>query len=82
MNWDQVKGNWQQVRGKVKEQWGHLTDDELDIIDGRRDVLIGKVQQAYGISKDQAEKQVKEFEARSARNADDEAYSRKTRRSR
>jgi hypothetical protein len=41
--------------------------DELDIIDGRRDVLIGKVQEAYGISKDQAEKQVKEFEARGYR---------------
>jgi uncharacterized protein YjbJ (UPF0337 family) len=83
MNWDQVKGNWKQFRGKVKEQWGHLTDDELDIIDGRRDVLIGKVQEAYGISKDQAEKQVKEFEARSARNAEvDEEYSQKTRRSR
>ena len=64
MNWDQVKGNWKQFRGKVKEQWGHLTDDELDVIDGRRDMLIGKVQEAYGISKDQAEKQVKEFEAR------------------
>ena len=83
MNWDQVKGNWKQFRGKVKEQWGHLTDDELDIIDGRRDVLIGKVQEAYGISKDQAEKQVKEFEERSVRNADNDAeYSQRTRRSR
>ncbi len=80
MNWDQVKGNWKQFRGKVKEQWGHLTDDELDIIDGRRDVLIGKVQEAYGISKDQAEKQVKEFEARGW--DDSEVYSQKSRRSR
>ena len=79
MNWDQVKGNWKQFRGKVKEQWGHLTDDELDIIDGRRDVLIGKVQEAYGISKDQAEKQVKEFEPT---NWESEGYSQKARRTR
>jgi uncharacterized protein YjbJ (UPF0337 family) len=81
MNWDQVKGNWKQFRGKVKEQWGHLTDDELDVIDGRRDILIGKVQEAYGISKDQAEKQVKEFESYSLRDAD-EVYSEKARRTR
>ena len=64
MNWDRVKGNWKQLRGKVQTQWGNLTDDELDVIDGRRDVLVGKLQENYGISKDQAEKQVKEFEAR------------------
>ena len=80
MNWDQVKGNWKQFRGKVKEQWGHLTDDELDVIDGRRDMLIGKVQEAYGISKEQAEKQVKEFEARDWQDSD--VYSQKSRRSR
>ena len=80
MNWDQVKGNWKQFRGKVKEQWGHLTDDELDVIDGRSDMLIGKVQEAYGISKDQAEKQVKEFEAREWQDTD--TYSQKSRRSR
>lgn len=80
MNWDQVKGNWKQFRGKVKEQWGHLTDDELDVINGRRDVLIGKVQEAYGISKDQAEKQVKEFEARGWEDSD--MYSQESRRSR
>ena len=79
MNWDTIKGNWKQFRGKVKEQWGHLTDDELDIIDGRRDVLIGKVQEAYGISKDQAEKQVKEFESH---NWESEEYSQKARRTR
>jgi uncharacterized protein YjbJ (UPF0337 family) len=63
MNWDQAKGNWKQVRGKVKEQWGKLTDDSLDVIDGRREILLGKVQEAYGISKDQAEREIKAWEA-------------------
>jgi uncharacterized protein YjbJ (UPF0337 family) len=66
MNWDQVKGNWKQFKGKVKEQWGKLTDDQLDIIEGKRDQLAGKIQEAYGIGKDEAERQIDKFEARYA----------------
>lgn len=62
MNWDQVEGNWKQFKGKVKEQWGKLTDDELDVIAGKRDQLSGKLQKSYGISKDEAEKQIGEWE--------------------
>lgn len=64
MNWDIVKGNWKQFKGKVKTQWGKITDDNLDAIDGQRDVLAGKIQEAYGVSKDEADKQIKEFEDR------------------
>ena len=62
MNWDQVVGNWKQFTGKVKEQWGDLTDDKLDQIAGKRDILVGNVQGKYGIAKEEAEKQVKEWE--------------------
>lgn len=62
MNWDIVEGNWKEYKGKVKAQWGELTDDRLDEIAGRREQLKGEIQQAYGISKDEAEKQVKDFE--------------------
>jgi uncharacterized protein YjbJ (UPF0337 family) len=62
MNWDQAKGNWKQVKGKIKEKWGQLTDDELDQIEGKRDQLIGKIQKQYGISKEEAETQVKSWE--------------------
>jgi uncharacterized protein YjbJ (UPF0337 family) len=62
MNWDIIKGDWKQFKGRVKEQWGKLTDDNLDQIDGRRDQLAGKVQETYGVTKDQAEAQVKAFE--------------------
>jgi uncharacterized protein YjbJ (UPF0337 family) len=56
--------NWKQFKGKVKAQWGKLTDDHLDVISGRRDELAGRIQEAYGISKDEAEKQIKAFEDR------------------
>lgn len=62
MNWDIVEGNWKQFNGKVKAQWGKLTDDQLDVISGKRIELAGKIQEAYGISKDEAEKQIKAFE--------------------
>jgi len=64
MDWNIVEGNWKQFKGKVKTQWGKLTDDHLDVIAGKRDVLAGKIQESYGITKDEAEKQIKEFEER------------------
>ncbi len=62
MNWDTVEGNWKQFRGNVKAQWGKLTDDHLDVIAGKRVELAGKIQEAYGITKDETEKQIKSFE--------------------
>ncbi len=62
MNWDMIKGDWMQFRGEVKEQWGRLTDDNLDRIAGVRDRLSGKIQETYGVTKEQVELQVKAFE--------------------
>ena len=64
MNWDVIKGNWKQFKGNVRQQWGKLTDDHLDIIAGKREILSGKIQETYGITKDEAETQVKAFEER------------------
>jgi len=64
MNWDRIAGNWKQAKGKVKEQWGKLTDDELDQVSGKRDQLVVKIQNSYGICKDEAEKQMKDWESR------------------
>jgi uncharacterized protein YjbJ (UPF0337 family) len=61
MNEDQIRGNWLQFKGKVKEKWGKLTDDDLNVIEGRSEQLIGKLQERYGIAKEDAEKQFKEF---------------------
>jgi len=58
---DVLEGQWKQIRGQVKEKWGELTDDEIDQIEGRRDRLIGKLQERYGYSKQEAEEHVNEF---------------------
>ncbi|HST09634.1 MAG TPA: CsbD family protein [Terriglobales bacterium] len=58
MNWDQVKGEWTQMKGSVRKQWGKLTDDDLDVIAGERERLVGKIQERYGIAKEEAEKQI------------------------
>lgn len=62
MNWNQIEGSWKQLKGKVKAKWGNLTDDEIDTINGRRDELVGKIQKAYGVGQEEAERQVKDFE--------------------
>ena len=62
MNWDQIAGNWKQARGHARKKWGDLTDDDFERIAGNRDLLVGKIQENYGISKEEAESQVKEFE--------------------
>ena len=56
MNWDRIQGNWKQVAGKAKAQWGKLTDDDLDVVAGRREQLAGRIQERYGIAKDEVKK--------------------------
>lgn len=62
MNWDTIKGNWKQAKGDVKARWGKLTDDQLDVISGKREKLVGQIQESYGVSREEAEKQIKDFE--------------------
>jgi uncharacterized protein YjbJ (UPF0337 family) len=61
MNRDRIEGNWKIMKGKVKEQWGKLTDDDLDVIAGKRDQMIGRIQERYGCQRDEAERQVDAF---------------------
>ncbi|MGD9724481.1 MAG: CsbD family protein [Pirellulales bacterium] len=62
MNWEQIKGDWKTFTGKVKEKWGDLTDDDLAVIEGQREQLVGQLQKRYGIAKEEAQRQVEEFE--------------------
>jgi len=62
MNSDTMQGKWKQLKGQAKERWGKLTDDELDQIEGHRDQLAGKIQERYGKTKEEAEKEIDEFE--------------------
>jgi uncharacterized protein YjbJ (UPF0337 family) len=61
MNWDVLKGQWKQMTGKLKAKWGKLTDDDLTVIGGKKDELVGKLQERYGYNKDQAEKEADDF---------------------
>jgi uncharacterized protein YjbJ (UPF0337 family) len=78
MNWEQAEGKWKQLKGLAKTKWGKLTDNDLESIAGKSDQLIGRIQERYGIAKEEAEKQVSEWnpalhaeaaEDRSRRNA-------------
>lgn len=64
MNWDTIEGEWKNMKGKVREQWGKLTDDDFDTVAGKRDQLIGKIQSRYGTTREDAARQVEEFERR------------------
>jgi uncharacterized protein YjbJ (UPF0337 family) len=57
MNWDQIQGKWTQVKGSIKQEWGKLTDNDLDVIAGSKDKLVGKIQERYGIKKEEALRQ-------------------------
>lgn len=61
MNKDTIKGKWEQLKGGVQKQWGKLTDDDLDVIEGDAKILVGKIQERYGITKEEAEKQVEDY---------------------
>jgi uncharacterized protein YjbJ (UPF0337 family) len=62
MNQDRIQGRWKLLKGKLKEQWGKLTDDDLDVIAGRRDQLLGRIQQRHGLAKDQADRHLRAWE--------------------
>ncbi len=68
MNWDRIEGNWKQLKGKMKEQWGDLTDDDLDVAAGKREQLVGRLQERYGIAKDKAEDQLDRWAASAEKN--------------
>lgn len=61
MNWDRVEGKWKQLRGSARTKWGKLTDSDLDQVAGKKDKLVGMVQERYGIAKDEAERQTDEW---------------------
>lgn len=62
MNKDRIRGQWKQLAGTLKEKWGKLTDDDLAIAEGNSEYLAGKLQERYGITKEEAERRVKEFD--------------------
>lgn len=64
MNTDIIEGKWESLKGSIQARWGKLTNDHIDMIQGNRKKLLGEIQTQYGIGRDEAEKQVREFERR------------------
>lgn len=58
MDWNRIEGNWKQLKGRAREEWGQLTDNDLQVVAGRRDQLAGKIEERYGVAKEDAEKQL------------------------
>ena len=61
MNWDIIEGRWKQMKGSLKQQWGKLTDSDFDTMSGSKDQLVGKIQERYGCTKDEAQRQVDDW---------------------
>lgn len=63
INEQTLKGKWHEYKGKIKEKWGKLTDNDITEINGKREILLGKIEQRYGYEKAKAEQELKNFEA-------------------
>jgi len=61
MNWDTIEGQWKQFKGRARQAWSKLTDDDLANLNGKREQLAGKIQERYGIQKQEAERQIDEW---------------------
>jgi len=61
VNWDRMEGQWKQRRGKAVGHWGKMMNDELSAILGKYEELIGKLQEKYGIAKDEAKHHIDEY---------------------
>jgi len=62
MNNDTIRGQWKQLSGQIKKQWGKLTDNDLKVIEGNAEMLAGRLQERYGVARDEAERQVRDFQ--------------------
>lgn len=58
MNMEILEGKWEQLKGEVQKKWGKLTNDDIDVIKGDTKKLAGKLQERYGWSKEEAEKEI------------------------
>ena len=61
MNWDTIEGQWKQFKGRAKQAWSKLTDDDLANLNGKREQLAGKIQERYGMKKDEAERAIDDW---------------------
>jgi uncharacterized protein YjbJ (UPF0337 family) len=61
MNKHTLEGQWTQLKGRIRKQWGKLTDDDLDMAQGDAEILVGRIQERYGRSKEEAQREFDRF---------------------
>jgi uncharacterized protein YjbJ (UPF0337 family) len=61
MDWDRLQAKWAQIRGPLRHRWGRLTEDDLDVIADRRDTFIGRVEERYGVDREEAQRRIEEW---------------------
>ena len=61
MNWDQIEGKWSQAKGELRQRWANLTNDDLEFIAGSKDKFLGRLQERYGIAKEDAQAQLDDW---------------------
>jgi uncharacterized protein YjbJ (UPF0337 family) len=64
MDWELIRGNWSHMGGKVRQHWGKLTDEDISQASGRRDLLLERIRERYGLGPDEAEKQLNDWASR------------------
>lgn len=62
MNWNQIEGNWKQIQGTITEKWAKLTNVDMDEIKGKRDKLLGMLQERYGVAEEEANRWIDEWQ--------------------
>ncbi len=75
MNTDTIQGKWKQMKGSVKQRWGKLTDDDLTVLSGKKDEFVGKLQERYGYTREQAVREADDWATKASYSWDDEARS-------
>jgi uncharacterized protein YjbJ (UPF0337 family) len=64
MNWTIAENNWNQFKGRIRARWIQLNEEQLAVIAGKRPELLKSIQSTYGLSRAEAEREVRAFEAR------------------
>ncbi len=77
MNWEQIEGKWTQAKGELRQRWGNLTDDDLEIIAGSKDKFLGRLQERYGIAKEDAQAQLDDWLLKVSPPADQRVHNKK-----
>jgi uncharacterized protein YjbJ (UPF0337 family) len=64
LNWDRIEKNWRRFKVNAKQRWEKLSEQQLDAIAGRRGVLAGRIQETYGMTREDTERQLADWQAR------------------